>query len=210
MRGRSLSWVMPVISALKRNMPPELLSMGATARVKRMIPMPPSQRIRLRQSSSAWPDSSRVGKEHPPVVVKSLMDSKKASVTVMCVPAKMNGSIPNSDSITQVRAVSRMASRRPISWLCGRRRTSPKPAAAVRANGMRKWKTEPSAHISSQMTGSSIMAASMSNSRPMMRSSMGRLTNLRLLAPAVASDGRTFPSCSLLIRTPARQSLVFL
>ena len=54
MRGRILSWVIPVTSALNICIPPEELSIGSTAKVKRMIPMPPIHCIMARHRFMPW------------------------------------------------------------------------------------------------------------------------------------------------------------
>ena len=86
MRGRSLSWVMPVTSALNICIPPEVLSIGTTASVKRMIPRPPIHCVMHLQTSIDLGTLSSDGSTDAPVVVKPLIVSKKASVTDMWVP----------------------------------------------------------------------------------------------------------------------------
>ena len=79
-RGLILSWVMPVTSALNICMPPEWLSMGMTASVNRIIPMPPIHCIMARHRCTPWLMSLTEFKTVAPVVVKPDMASKKASL----------------------------------------------------------------------------------------------------------------------------------
>ena len=72
-----------------------------------------------------------------PVVVKPLMVSKKASVMLRWVWHIRKGSIPNIDSIIQVKPVRQIASRLPISRLRGLIDMSPPPHPAVTPMHMR-------------------------------------------------------------------------
>ena len=55
-----------------------------------------------------------------------------------------NGIMPKADRIIHVSEVSRIASRRPISWLCGLRRTRKMPMPKVMPMEMMKPHSEPS------------------------------------------------------------------
>ena len=128
---------MPVTSALNSSSPPAELSMGTTASVNSRIPRPPNHCIRQRHNRMDLGTPSRVERMDTPVVVNADIVSKNASVTDMCVPYRMNGSIPNIDSTTHVRPVSNMASRRPMSLFFGFRKHMPSPAPAVMPTAIR-------------------------------------------------------------------------
>ena len=97
MRGRSLSWVMPVTSALNSCMPPAWLSIGSTASEKSIIPIPPTQCITARQKSMARGNTSTSAITVRPVVVNPDMVSMKAAATLSMEWVKKNGSIPNAE-----------------------------------------------------------------------------------------------------------------
>ena len=101
-------------------MPPDELSIGMTARVKSMIPMPPIHCIMARQICMPWLMFSIESSTDAPVVVKPDMDSKKASLTDTGVELKMNGIMPKIEKTIQTIDVSRNPSRLPVLWLWGR------------------------------------------------------------------------------------------
>ncbi len=119
-RGRSLSWVMPVTSALNICMPPEWLSMGITARVNRIIPMPPIHCIRHRHICMPCEKLSIDRSTEAPVVVNPDIDSKKASLSVSGVPHSINGSMPKQENTIHTSDVIRNPSRLPILLWLGR------------------------------------------------------------------------------------------
>ncbi len=106
---------MPVTSALNICMPPEEFSIGSTARVKSMIPIPPIHCISDRHICIPWLRSETVGITDAPVVVNPDIASKYASDMVSLVVLSRNGIIPKIEKTTQTRAVSRNPSRLPIS-----------------------------------------------------------------------------------------------
>ena len=75
-RGRILSCVMPVTSALNNWIPLFLLSIGMTARVKRMIPIPPMKWVMALHSKIPFGNDSTEEKVELPVVVSPDMVSK--------------------------------------------------------------------------------------------------------------------------------------
>ena len=118
-RGRSFSWVIPVTSLLKSDTPPRTLSMGNTASVNRMIPIPPIHCIIERQNTTPCGICSSPVSTVAPVVVKPAIVSKKASVTLSIAPLSKNGNMPKSEKNTHTTAVSRSPSRLRIDWLVG-------------------------------------------------------------------------------------------
>ena len=106
---------MPVTSALNICIPPDELSIGMTASVNRIIPMPPIHCISERQTKMPWLMPEMSVRTDAPVVVKALMESKKASVKLSPGDPIMNGINPNSENITHTSDVSRNPSRFPIS-----------------------------------------------------------------------------------------------
>ena len=138
-RGRSFSCVIPVTSALNICIPPDELSIGSTASVNRMIPMPPIHCISERHICTAWLSAALLSITEAPVVVKPDMASKKASDTLMLISLSMNGIIPNAENTTHTMAVSRNPQRLPISNLLGRTHVvTTIPVATVIAMAHRK------------------------------------------------------------------------
>ena len=130
-RGVSLSALGPGTSALKSCIPPTPRS-GSTAMVSTMMPMPPSQCVRLRQSRNALGTASICGVSAPPrivapVVVKPLMTSKKASVNSVSTPVSTHGSAPTSDSTNHAIATMAKPSRTRNSSLGLNPNQSPAP-----------------------------------------------------------------------------------
>ena len=107
MRGCILSWVMPVTSALNICMPPEWLSIGMTASVNSMIPMPPSHCMSARHRCMPWLMPSMLSSTEAPVVVKPDIASKKASGTLTALVQNRKGSMPKMENTTHTMAVSR-------------------------------------------------------------------------------------------------------
>ncbi len=175
MRGRILSWVMPVASALNICMPPEWFSMGITARVKMMIPMPPSHWLMHRHTLMVRLSWSVCSTSDTPVVVNPLMASKKAADrSRRVVGASIYGIMPNSENTTHIDAVSRKPSRRPMSVWVGRILQNTAPAAAVMAVEMPKARMAPfSPHIMAVTAGASMNAASISRRKPVTRTTIG-------------------------------------
>ena len=123
-------------------MPPDELSIGTTARVNSMIPIPPIHCISARQMWMEWLRLSMSSITDTPVVENPDMDSKKASLTESCVLLMMNGSIPKSENTTHTIAVRRNPSRLPMLVRDGRTPNvinAPAPAVipALTANGIR-------------------------------------------------------------------------
>ena len=67
---------------------------GRTARVKKMIPIPPIQWVRLRQKRMEWGRASMSEKAVAPVVVKPDIVSKKATDTRSVCPSMRKGIMP--------------------------------------------------------------------------------------------------------------------
>ena len=133
MRGRIFSCVRPVTSALKSCSPLCLLSMGMTASVNSMIPIPPMKWVteRHRRMPCDWFSTDSI--VDAPVVVSPDIVSKKASGTGSPHGSKMNGSMPKNENTTHVRLVSRKPSRLPISWFLTGSRKPNAPAPTVMA-----------------------------------------------------------------------------
>ena len=133
---------MPVTSALNICMPPDELSIGTTARVNRMIPIPPIHCISARHIWMEWLRLSMSSITDTPVVENPDIDSKNASLTDSCALLIMKGSMPKSEKTTHTKAVSRNPSRLPMLVRDGRTPNvinAPAPAVmpALMANGTR-------------------------------------------------------------------------
>ena len=113
-RGRSFSWVIPVTSALNICIPPDELSIGMTASVKSIIPIPPIHCISARHISTECDRALMSSATDTPVVEKADMDSKNASVNLIGVEQSMNGTRPKNENTIQTSAVSRNPSRLPM------------------------------------------------------------------------------------------------
>ena len=77
-RGTNLPTVGPGISALRMCMG-RSETLGSIAITKTIIPIPPTQWVKLRQKSTPWVNTSTLGIMEAPVVVKPLTISKNAS-----------------------------------------------------------------------------------------------------------------------------------
>ena len=109
--------------------------------------------------------------------MKPAIVSKKASVTLLNVSLNRYGNMPNTEKNTQMIAVSMRPSRLCIDVLRG---LMPKainaPAAAVmRVLYIKAIKAVGSSNHHDMARGSSMKAASISNSQPCMRSTMAKL-----------------------------------
>ncbi len=111
MRGLSLSWVIPVTSALNMSIPPEELSIGITAKVNSIMPIPPSHCMVARHMCMPWLICVTSSSTLAPVVVNPDIASKKASLKLIGILQNMNGSMPNMENTTHTIAVSRKPSR---------------------------------------------------------------------------------------------------
>ena len=80
MRGWSFSVFSPVLSAEKSFRSPMPMA-GSTAMVKKTMPMPPNQWVRLRQNRTERGRLSMLSSTVAPVVVRPDMVSKKAAAT---------------------------------------------------------------------------------------------------------------------------------
>ena len=92
-RGWSFPNFKPVLSAEKSCCSPTPRA-GSRARVKKMMPMPPIQCIRLRQKRMEWGRPSMWSRAVAPVVVKPDIDSKKATATRSVTPPVRKGIMP--------------------------------------------------------------------------------------------------------------------
>ena len=99
------------------------------AMVRTMMPMPPSQWVRLRQSSSPRGWASMSDRMDAPVVVNPDMDSKKASVKESN-PPRAKGRAPKQAQAAQPRATMTMPSRWLMARGPGRRKPSMSRAPA--------------------------------------------------------------------------------
>ena len=136
MRGVILSGVGPGISALYNWVPP-MPVMGRMARERTMMPMPPSQWLRLRQNSRPRGRSSTRTRMEAPVVVNPDMLSKKASVKEGIWPEMKNGRAPRAEMISQPSVTTAKLSRSMSSPLERKIRISEPPTAMVSAEEMR-------------------------------------------------------------------------
>ncbi len=168
-------------------MPPEWLSMGRTASVNRMIPMPPSHWVRQRHRLMPCDRMSTEGYTVAPVVENPDMVSKNASVTLNGVEHIMNGSMPNSENTTHTSAVSRKPSRLAIEVLVGRmQNVISTPVTSVTTVLMKNESQSSSEYIRQVPSGHSMKIDSMIRSQPSTRRSMGKLICRVLLKMAIA------------------------
>ena len=131
MRGLIFSTTGPGTSALKSCMPP-IPSMGRIAIENRMIPMPPSHWIMLRQNSIDSGSPSICFRTVEPVVVNPETVSKKASVRPVKVPPNRNGNDPKRDAMIQPSDTIRKPSRWLIClWVEGKQTISARPHSRV-------------------------------------------------------------------------------
>ena len=114
MRGLSLSATGPGTSAEKSCMPP-IPKMGKMARLRTIIPIPPSHCVMLRQKSIPFGNDSMSFRMDDPVVVKPDMVSKKAFVKSGIEWLRIKGKLPKNEKRTQTRLTITNPSRLPIS-----------------------------------------------------------------------------------------------
>ena len=102
----SFSWPSPVDSAAKRRISP-LPDTGSMVMVKKTIPRPPIQCMKLRQKSMLWGRASTSGIAVNPVAVNPDMASKRAAPKLLQWPSIRKGIVPSSENTTHVRLTTR-------------------------------------------------------------------------------------------------------